>query len=182
MTSDEFDVVVVGSGAAGMTAALAAQAHGLTVVVVEKAATFGGSTARSGGGIWVPNNEVLRRAGAPDSPDRAAAYLAGIVGDTVTPERLVALLTHGPDMVTLVRAATPLDFRWVRGYPDYYPEADGGMALGRTIEPKPLDGRMLGAELANLNPAYLAAPVNLPITAAHYRWLNLIARHPRGTV
>ena len=182
MTSDEFDVVVVGSGAAGMTAALAAHRHGLRVVVVEKAATFGGSTARSGGGIWVPNNEVLRKAGLRDTPERAAAYLAGIVGDTVAPPRLAALLRHGPDMVALVRAATPLDFRWVRGYSDYYPEADGGMPLGRTIEPRPLDGNILGPELANLNPPYLAAPVNLPITAAHYRWLNLIARHPRGTV
>ncbi|HEX4705318.1 MAG TPA: 3-oxosteroid 1-dehydrogenase [Pseudonocardiaceae bacterium] len=180
MTSDEFDVIVVGSGAAGMTAALTASRHGLRVVVVEKATRFGGSTARSGGGVWVPNNDVLVRAGVPDTPARAAAYLAHIVGDAVEPERLRALLAHGPDMVAMVRTATPLDFRWVPGYSDYYPEAVGGQARGRTIEPRPLDGRVLGAELANLNPPYLAAPIGVPITAAHYRWLNLIARHPRG--
>jgi len=66
-TAGQFDVVVAGSGAAGMTAALAAAHRGLRVVVIEKAGTFGGSTARSGGGIWVPGNEVLRRAGVADT-------------------------------------------------------------------------------------------------------------------
>jgi 3-oxosteroid 1-dehydrogenase len=180
--TDEFDVVVVGSGAAGMTAALTASKQGLRALVVEKAEHFGGSTARSGGGLWVPNNEVLLKAGLPDTPDLAATYLAGIVGDTVAPDRLRALLDHGPAMVAMVRSATPLDFRWVRGYSDYYPEADGGFAKGRTVEPRPLDGNVLGDELANLNPPYLASPLNVPITAAHYRWINLIARHPRGAV
>lgn len=182
MTSDEFDVVVVGSGAAGMTAALAASRHGLDVVVVEKATAFGGSTARSGGGVWVPNNEALRRAGAPDTPDKATAYLSAIVGDVVSPDRLRALLDHGPEMLDMVTAMTPLRFEWVRGYSDYYPEAPGGLAVGRTVEPHVLDGRLLGDELPNLNRPYLASPIGLPVTEAHYKWLNLIARHPRGSV
>lgn len=182
MTSDEFDVVVVGSGAAGMTAALAARRRGLSAVVVEKATTFGGSTARSGGGVWVPNNDTLRRSGAPDTPEAAAAYLSAIVGDTVAPDRLRALLERGPEMLAMVTEATPLRFAWVRGYSDYYPEAPGGFAVGRTVEPHVLDGHLLGAELANLNPPYLASPAGFPVTEAHYRWLNLIARHPRGAV
>jgi 3-oxosteroid 1-dehydrogenase len=177
---DQFDVVVVGSGAAGMTAALTAAHHGLSVVVIEKTGTFGGSTARSGGGVWVPGNEVLRTAGVADTPEQARAYLAYVAGDGVEPERQRALLEHGPAMVALVRASTPLDFAWVPGYADYYPEAPGGLAAGRSIEPVPLDARVLGAELAHLNPPYLPAPAGVTITQADYRWLSLGPRHPRA--
>ena len=176
----EFDVVVAGSGAAGMTAALTADRQGLSVVVIEKNGYFGGSTARSGGGLWVPCNSVLNRAGVRDSPRQASAYLAHVAGDCVTPERQRALLDHGPAMLDLVRSATPVDFAWVPGYADYYPEAPGGMASGRTIEPVPLDGRILGAELGTLNPPYLPAPDGMAITAADYRWLSLGTRHPRA--
>src|SRR5215468_12406555 len=83
----EFDVVVAGSGAAGMTAALTAAGQGLSVVVIEKTGYFGGSTARSGGGVWVPCNSVLKRAGVRDSAEQASAYLAHVAGDCVSPER-----------------------------------------------------------------------------------------------
>ena len=176
----EFDVVVVGSGAAGMTAALTAAHHGLRVVVIEKTDRFGGSTARSGGGLWLPGNEVLRKAGVRDTPGRARAYLAYVAGDGVTQARQRALLEHGPAMLAFVRASTPVDFAWVPGYADYYPEAPGGLAQGRSIEPVPLDGRVLGAELARLNPAYAPAPNGITITQADYRWLSLGPRHPRA--
>jgi 3-oxosteroid 1-dehydrogenase len=176
----EFDVVVAGSGAAGMTAALTAARQGLSVVVVEKTSYFGGSTARSGGGLWVPGNAVLRRAGVRDTAEQASAYLAHVAGDDVAPARQQALLEHGPAMLDLIRTATPVDFAWVPGYADYYPEAPGGLASGRTIEPVPLDGRVLGDELARLNPPYLPAPDGVAITAADYRWLSLGTRHPRA--
>jgi 3-oxosteroid 1-dehydrogenase len=176
----EFDVVVAGSGAAGMTAALTAAGQGLSVVVIEKTGYFGGSTARSGGGVWVPCNSVLKRAGVRDSAEQATAYLAHVAGDCVSPERQQALLQHGPAMLDLVTAAAPVRFAWVPGYADYYPEAPGGMASGRTIEPEPLDGRILGDELARLNPPYLPAPDGMAITAADYRWLSLGTRHPRA--
>ena len=179
-TAGQFDVVVAGSGAAGMTAALAAAHRGLRVVVIEKAGTFGGSTARSGGGIWVPGNEVLRRAGIADTAEQARAYLAHVAGDGVPPARQQALLAHGPAMVSFVGQHTPLKFAWVPGYADYYPEAPGGLATGRSIEPVPLNGRVLGPELAHLNPPYLPAPEGVTITQGDYRWLSLGPRHPRA--
>ncbi|HEY4850740.1 MAG TPA: 3-oxosteroid 1-dehydrogenase [Streptosporangiaceae bacterium] len=176
----QFDIVVVGSGAAGMTAALAAAHQGLRAVVLEKTDWFGGSTARSGGGIWAPGNEVLRQAGVRDTPEQARAYLAHVAGDCVPAERQRALLEHGPAMLAFVRAAAPVNFTWVPNYADYYPEAPGGLAQGRSIEPVPLDGRMLGTELAHLNPPYLPAPNGMTITQADYRWLSLGPRHPRA--
>jgi 3-oxosteroid 1-dehydrogenase len=176
----EFDVVVAGSGAAGMTAALTAASQGLSVVVIEKTSYFGGSTARSGGGVWVPCNSVLKQAGVRDSEEQASSYLAHVAGDCVTPERQRAVLQHGPAMLDLVTSSAPITFAWVPGYADYYPEAPGGMASGRTIEPEPLDGRILGDELGRLNPPYLPAPEGMAITAADYRWLSLGTRHPRA--
>ena len=169
--------MVAGCGAAGMTAALTAAHLGLSALVVEKAGSFGGSTARSGGGIWAPGNSVLRSAGVADTPEQARAYLAHVAGD-VPAARREALLEYGPEMLGLVLAKTPLRFAWVPGYADYYPEAPGGLSAGRSIEPVPHDGRrVLGGELAHLARPYLPSPVT--ITQAEYRWLSL-GRHPRG--
>ena len=176
----EYDVVVVGSGAAGMTAALTAAKRGLRVVVVEKAPTFGGSAARSGAGIWIPNNEVLLAAGVPDTPAKAATYLASVVGSTVPADRQAAFLTNGPNMISFVMANSPLRFRWMEGYSDYYPERPGGLPNGRSIEPAQLDGHILGAELAHLNPAYIPTPDGVVVFSSEYKWLNLVAVSAKG--
>ena len=102
MTGQEFDVVVVGSGAAGMVAALTAAHQGLSTLVVEKAAHYGGSTARSGGGVWIPNNEILKRDGVTDTPEAARTYLHGIIGDVVEPERIDTYLDRAPEMLSFV--------------------------------------------------------------------------------
>lgn len=180
--TEQFDVVVVGSGAAGMTAALAAAHGGLSVVLLEKAACFGGSTARSGGGVWLPGNHALRAAGIDDPPERAREYLASIVGDVVPALRRDTFLAHGPEVLRFVCDHTPLKFRWVRNYSDYHPEAPGGRPGGRSVEPVALDGHLLGDDLAHLEPPYSAPPLGVPITQADYRWLSLLARHPRGVV
>ena len=180
MLEDEYDVVVVGSGAAGMTAALAAAHRGMRTVVIEKAPRYGGSTARSGGGVWIPNNEALVADGVDDTPEAARDYLHAIIGDVVPAERIDTYLARGPEALSFVLAHSPLRMQWVPAYSDYYPEAPGGRVGGRSIEPKPFDGKKIGHELANLEPDYGKSPMNVSITQADYRWLNLLVRHPRG--
>ena len=97
MTAQEFDVIVVGSGAAGLVAALTAAHQGLSAVVVEKAPHFGGSTARSGGGVWIPNNEILKRDGVTDTKEAARTYLHAIIGDVVETERIDTYLDLSGD-------------------------------------------------------------------------------------
>src|SRR5690349_6788467 len=162
-----------------MVAALAAAHHGLSVVVLEKAAVYGGSTARSGGGLWMPGNEVLERAGIKGD---AETYLAYVAGPDATPARQNAFLSAAPGVLAFVSAHTPLEFAWVPGYPDYYPEAPGGLAAGRSVEPKPLDARLLGPDLATLAAPYQAAPDGIAVTQVDYRWLSLGTRHPRAVL
>ncbi|MCT2061013.1 3-oxosteroid 1-dehydrogenase [Dietzia cinnamea] len=176
MADQEFDVVVVGSGGAGMTAALAAAKKGLSVVLVEKAPHYGGSTARSGGGVWIPNNSVLQRDGVLDTPEAARTYLRSIVGDVVPAERIDTYVDRGPEVLDFVLANTPLQLEWVKDYSDYYPEAPGGRLGGRSVEPKPFDLRQLGSEADKLEPGYAKAPANMVVMQSDYRWLNLLQR------
>ena len=182
MTTEEYDVIVVGSGAAGMVAALTAAHQGLSAVVIEKAAHFGGSTARSGGGVWIPNNEILKRDGVTDTKEAASTYLHTIVGDVVPPERIDTYLDRSPEMLSFVLKNTPLKMCWVPGYSDYYPETPGGRPAGRSIEPLPFDAKKLGADLPGLEPAYGKVPLNVVVMQQDYVRLNQLKRHPRGVL
>ncbi|MFL6107803.1 MAG: 3-oxosteroid 1-dehydrogenase [Marmoricola sp.] len=177
-----WDVVVVGAGGAGMTAALAAARHGLKTVLIEKSAYFGGSTARSGGGVWIPGNYAIQAAGEVDPGDAEASrlYLESIVGDKVPAVRRETYLSRGPELMDFVKENTPLVFKWVPEYADYLPEAPGGRPRGRTVEPVPLDARFLGEELDRLHPPYGKAPANLIITQADFRKISLGMRTLKG--
>ena len=171
--AQEFDVIVAGSGAAGMTAALAAAKRGLKVVVIDASSYFGGSTARSGGGIWIRNNPINQAAGVQDSQAEAEEYLAAVAGEFAPRELQQAFLAQGPKMVQFLLEQTPLKFRRMAGYSDYYPELPGGKAEGASIEPEIFDGNLLGVELAKLNPPYIPTPTGVVIYAADYKWLCL---------
>ncbi|KRC65549.1 3-ketosteroid-delta-1-dehydrogenase [Aeromicrobium sp. Root236] len=176
------DVIVVGAGGAGMTAALAAAKHGLDTVVIEKSAYFGGSTARSGGGVWIPGNRALRKAGQVEADDaqQARTYLDSIVGDVVPKERRDTFLDRGPEVIDFLLDNTPVQLKWVPEYADYLPEQPGGRPRGRSVEPVPMDGRILGAELDRLHPPYAKAPANLIVTQADFRKISLGVRTLRG--
>ncbi|WP_336335098.1 FAD-dependent oxidoreductase [Pseudomonas putida] len=149
----QYDVVVVGSGAGAMTAALRAHDQGLSVLVVEKAAEYGGTTAISGGGIWIPCNDQIERLGGSDSPAEALAYLRATVGEDFDPARMEAYLANGPKMVDYLAAQAQTHFQAVVRYPDYYPELEGGKPGYRTMEPASFDAARLGEEFQ-----YLRAP------------------------
>ncbi len=147
------DVLVAGSGAGGLSAAVTAGKAGLNVLVVEKAATFGGTSARSGGVLWVPCNPVSQRAGAADdTADAARTYLRHETGNFFNPALVDAFLTHGPRMVDFFERETAVKFDAVPGFADYHPDLPGGRAGGRSIIASAFNGLELGARFKDLSP------------------------------
>jgi 3-oxosteroid 1-dehydrogenase len=175
------DVLVVGSGAGGMVAALTARAAGADTLIVEKADHYGGSTALSGGNIWAPGNPTLRRAGRDDDPVSVRAYLREVVGDRVPAANLDAYVAAAPAAFEFLEGTSEhLRFYWCRGYSDYHPECEGGRPEGRSIEALPFDAQLLGAEEGHLLPSQLKPPFGLYITASDFHDLNQVTRTWRG--
>lgn len=140
-----FDVVVVGSGGAAMSTALGAVDEGLSVVLLEGTEKWGGSTAMSGGGMWLPNNPLMRRDGVADSRDSALTYMDACIGSdyrATSRERKEAFV-DGVDDFVLTAEKYGVKFARAAEYPDYYPELPGGR-VGRSIEVKPLNSKILG--------------------------------------
>ncbi len=148
----EVDVLVFGSGCGGMTAALVATNEGLDVMLCEKAAQLGGTTAISGGAIWVPGTTQSGRAGAPDSVDAAREYLKGELKEFDVPALREAFLKTGAEAVDYLERHTEVKFRAYNPYPDYHAERPGGAAGGRALSPLPFDGRLLGADFKLVRP------------------------------
>ena len=166
MAFDEtFDFVVAGSGGGSMCAALLMRSVGKSVVILEKLAQVGGTTCKSGGVMWVPNNRFMKRDGVEDSFEQATAYLDATVGDHddtpgATRERRAAYLTQIPRMVDfLVGQGIALDR--VRYWPDYYDDRPGGSERGRTVVAAPFDTNELGPWREKLQKGFMELPVPL---------------------
>lgn len=167
------DLVIVGSGGGGMVAALTADEAGASALVLEKQELVGGSTAMSGGVVWVPDNPVMRADGVPDSYEDAMAHFEAVVGDVgpaSSVERRHAFLTAGPEMVTFLQGLG-VGFVHCPGYSDYYSSAKGGHDVGRAIEPEPFDGNVLGDWLQRLQPG-LAQSLGLAVKTNEARSLS----------
>jgi succinate dehydrogenase/fumarate reductase flavoprotein subunit len=149
----EWDVIVVGSGASGLTAAVRAAHSKLKVLVLEKADHFGGTTALSGGGIWIPNNPQARAAGIVDPPERVRQYVLEVIGKTARPELIDAYLATGPAMIRWLAENTSVEFLLSPETSDWYPEIPGASRFGRLLSPKEYDGKKLGEFFAQLRPA-----------------------------
>ena len=146
----EYDVIVVGSGAGGMTAALCCQAQGLSALVIEKQDLYGGTSAVSGGGIWIPCNDDIPGVGGNDSPEEAMTYLKGLTRGEVPLSRLEAYVRNAPGMVRFMARRFGIRFRAVKKYPDYFPDHPGGKPGYRTMEPYDFDAAKLGDEFQRM--------------------------------
>ncbi|HEY9544922.1 MAG TPA: FAD-binding protein [Solimonas sp.] len=166
--SETHDFIIVGSGAGSFCAALVLRAAGKRVLILEKAALVGGTTATSGGVMWIPNNRFMKEAGVPDSREQAIAYLDAAVGAIAdagadmpgaSRERRVAFIDAAPQMIDFL-VAQGIKLRRIPSYPDHYSVA-GESVPGRTVVSELFDIKQLGAWKAKLRPGFLPLPANL---------------------
>ncbi|CAM5403930.1 FAD-binding protein [Thauera mechernichensis] len=145
-----WDVIVVGSGAGAMTSAVVAADQGLSVLVIEKSDKFGGTSAISGGGIWIPNNHYFKAKGGQDSYDKALQYILAAGGGKADETKVRAYLDHAPKMIKYLEDKSRVRYAVAEKYPDYYQHLPGALPGGRSLDPELFDTSTLGDELANL--------------------------------
>lgn len=172
------DVLVVGSGAGGMVAALTAHDGGANVLVIEKSDTYGGSSARSGGGIWIPNNHLMKADGREDNPADVLTYLKAEVGDVEPLDRIEAYAKTAPEMLKYLCDHTRFKPQSCVKYPDYHPHLPG-WSKGRAVESTVFNARELGRDLKNLHIApgggnAIMGRYNITIVEAH----DMLTRAP----
>lgn len=147
------DVLVVGSGVGGMSTAVTAARHGLNVLVVDKEPRFGGTTARSGGWLWIPGTSLAKAQGIIEPEGAAKEYLRHEATTHFDEARVDAFLRYGPEAIDFFTNNTCVQFDMPAVFPDYHAEAPGGQQGGRSMITRPLDGRELGHRIKDLQPA-----------------------------
>ncbi|HEY7995618.1 MAG TPA: FAD-dependent oxidoreductase [Steroidobacteraceae bacterium] len=147
----ETDVLVLGSGAAALTAAVTAAASGARVIVAEKSDQYGGTSATSGGVIWIPATQQALAGGHADSPEEAFQYIRALADANVPDARIWAFVRRGREMVAWLEAHSAVRMR-AHPYADYHPEMPGGKSGWRSLEALPLHASELGADFATLRP------------------------------
>jgi len=148
---EEVDLLVIGAGAGGMTAALSGAIAGLSVLLCEKTGVVGGTTATSGGTTWVPGTELSHRAGVPDSAEDAAAFLRHVVGNRGGEARREAFLAAGPEAIAELERHSEVRFVAAAAHPDYL-DGPGSAYGGRALAPVEFDGRLLGTDFDRVRP------------------------------
>ncbi|MDO8458675.1 MAG: FAD-dependent oxidoreductase [Burkholderiaceae bacterium] len=147
----ECDLIVIGSGAAGLATAITAKKRGLDVVVLEKEPVFGGTTALSGGVLWIPMGPHGRKQNPADTREAVRTYMMQETGTFYDAAAVDAFLDNGPKMVAFFERETEMKFVPTM-YPDYHPDVPGGVDIGRSILAAPFDIRGLGKDMARLKP------------------------------
>lgn len=145
---EQFDLIVVGSGAGGMATAVTAAYRGLKVLVLEKADVIGGTTSWSGGWLWIPENPLAKAAGIIERPGESLKYVETVMGQPAD-SRVTAFLENGPRMVDFFRKHTDLQFLDGNLIPDFH-DCEGYALGGRSVTAAPFDGRKLGKEIHRL--------------------------------
>ena len=142
------DLLVVGSGASGLATAVSARKRGLNVIVVEKAAQFGGTTVSSAGVIWIPNSRQARAAGIDDSKAAVLNYLQALGGNRLDGAKAETYASEAAGILEWYETNTYIDYALAPAWPDYHPDEPGGSKGGRSLGPRPFDGRTLGRILS----------------------------------
>ena len=150
--ASEYDVVVLGAGAAGMTAALVAATEGLSVLLVERAAQVGGSTSRSAGTLWIPGNFSMGETEARADVEAARQYLDTLVGERSRAELREQFLRSGPAMLRYLQQHSVVHFQGCPKHTDYYPDLPGAKPGGRPVEAQVFNGRLLRNAFGALRP------------------------------
>lgn len=175
----EVDLLVIGSGSAGLTTAVVGATEGLEALVLEKTEFYGGTTALSGGVAWVPNNPLMKAEGIEDTPEDALAYLKHNIGNRVAEAKLQTFVDTAPQMAEYMIANSELEFNITHGFPDYRPETPGGHMGGRSIDPKVFSGRKLD-DFKSLRPPRVGIPAGIVGSVTELRRLAFFRSDPLG--